>query len=86
LPVACSVSIDLRVDVQLLAGSSALDPSPVSRVDSLGFELLARTIRETNPDAIVAPNLVIGGTDAATSTPSPKAFIASVRCASRPTT
>jgi carboxypeptidase PM20D1 len=58
------VVADPRVDVQLLAGSSALDPSPVSRVDSLGFALLARTIRETHPDVVVAPNLVLGGTDA----------------------
>ncbi len=55
---------DPRVDVQLLEGSPALDPSPVSSVDSLGFELLTRTIRETNPDVVVAPNLVLGGTDA----------------------
>jgi carboxypeptidase PM20D1 len=55
---------DPRVDVKLLEGSSALDPSPVSRTDSLGFELLARTIRETHPDVVVAPNLVLGGTDA----------------------
>ena len=55
---------DPRVDVAILEGSSALDPSPVSRVDSLGFELLARTIRATHPDVIVAPNLVLGGTDA----------------------
>jgi carboxypeptidase PM20D1 len=55
---------DPSVDVEILEGSSALDPSPVSRVDSLGFELLARTIRSTHPDVIVAPNLVLGGTDA----------------------
>jgi carboxypeptidase PM20D1 len=55
---------DPRVDVQLLEGSSALDPSPVSRTDSTGFELLTRTIRETHPDVVVAPNLVLGGTDA----------------------
>jgi carboxypeptidase PM20D1 len=55
---------DPRVDVQVLEGSSALDPSSVSRTDSLGFELLARTIRETHPDTVVAPNLVLGGTDA----------------------
>jgi carboxypeptidase PM20D1 len=55
---------DPRVDVQVLAGSSPLDPSPISRTDSPGFELLARTIRATHPDTVVAPNLVLGGTDA----------------------
>jgi carboxypeptidase PM20D1 len=55
---------DPRVDVQVLEGSSALDPSPISRTDSPGFELLARTIRATHPDVVVAPNLVLGGTDA----------------------
>jgi carboxypeptidase PM20D1 len=42
----------------------ANEPSPESRTDSEGFALLARTIRESYPDVVVAPNLVLGGTDA----------------------
>src|SRR5690606_14870559 len=39
------------------------EPSPGSRVDG-AFAHLARTIRASHPDAVVAPNLVLGGTDA----------------------
>ncbi len=39
------------------------DPSPVSDVDSQAFARLQRTIREIFPDVIVAPYLVVGGTD-----------------------
>jgi len=55
---------DPRVAVALLEGSYSRDPSPESRTDSEPFALLTRTIRETHPDTIVAPNLVLGGTDA----------------------
>jgi carboxypeptidase PM20D1 len=39
------------------------DPSPVSPLDSFGMRAIVRTIRETYPEAAVAPNLVLGGTD-----------------------
>jgi len=39
------------------------DPSPVSPTDSDAFRLIERTIRETMPEAVVAPGLVIAGTD-----------------------
>ncbi|MCE2510448.1 MAG: M20 family peptidase [Alphaproteobacteria bacterium] len=39
------------------------EPSPVSATDSAPFRLLTRTIREIFPDVIVAPGLVLGGTD-----------------------
>ncbi|MGK2741999.1 M20 family peptidase [Tepidicaulis sp. LMO-SS28] len=39
-------------------------PSSVSPTDSDGFKLLSETIRATFPGAAVAPNLVVGGTDA----------------------
>ena len=39
------------------------DPSPVSPSDSDAYRLIERTIRETMPEAIVAPGLVIAGTD-----------------------
>jgi len=39
------------------------DPSPVSPSDSDAYRLIERTIRETMPEAVVAPGLVIAGTD-----------------------
>jgi carboxypeptidase PM20D1 len=41
----------------------ANEPSPVSPLDSFGMRAIVRTIREVYPDAAVAPNLVLGGTD-----------------------
>lgn len=38
-------------------------PSPVSSTTSASYHTLARTIRALEPDAIVAPSLVIAGTD-----------------------
>jgi carboxypeptidase PM20D1 len=40
------------------------NPSPVSPTDSEGFTVISTTIRQLYPEAIVAPNLVLGGTDA----------------------
>ena len=40
-----------------------VEPSPVSPVDAEEFGLLARTIRQVVPEAIVVPWLVVGGTD-----------------------
>jgi carboxypeptidase PM20D1 len=40
------------------------EPSPVSPVQGAAFELLARSVAESFPDALVAPALVVGGTDA----------------------
>jgi len=42
---------------------SARDPSPVSATTSAAYALLNRTIREIFPDTLVAPGLVIAGTD-----------------------
>jgi carboxypeptidase PM20D1 len=53
---------DPRVSVGTVGRSR--EPSPESRVDSEVYADLARTIREIFPDAIVAPYLVLGGTDA----------------------
>lgn len=44
-------------------GDSGGDPSPVSRPDSDGMRAIVRTIREIYPEAVVAPALVLGGTD-----------------------
>jgi carboxypeptidase PM20D1 len=52
----------LPVEVRALE-ETVSDPSPVTSVDSAPFRLLARTIREAVPGAIVAPWLVVGATD-----------------------
>ena len=52
---------DERVEVIMEAN---INPSPVSPTDSMGYELLASTIRGFDDDILVAPNLLIGGTDA----------------------
>jgi carboxypeptidase PM20D1 len=53
---------DPRVELRLLGEGS--DPSPVSPTDSPSWTLLQRTIRQVFPDAVVAPYLVVGATDA----------------------
>ncbi len=40
------------------------DPSPVSPIDSRGFQLIAKTIRGMDSNVLVAPYMVRGGTDA----------------------
>lgn len=52
---------DERVEVSVEYGS---DPSPVSPTDSRGYQLIASTIRAFQPETLVAPYLVRGGTDA----------------------
>jgi carboxypeptidase PM20D1 len=52
----------LPVEVRALE-ETVSNPSPVTSVDSAPFRLLARTIRETVPGAVVAPWLVVGATD-----------------------
>lgn len=39
------------------------EASPVSRSDTPAYRLLARTLRELQPDVVVAPGLLVGGTD-----------------------
>ncbi|WP_437683457.1 M20 family peptidase [Sorangium sp. So ce131] len=56
---------DPRVKVQILGGGKGKEPSPVSSVTSFGYTSIEKTIRQIFPDAIVAPSLVLGGTDSA---------------------
>ena len=56
------VVADDRVVATAQAGSRT-EPSRVSRVETRGFGLLARTVREVFPEAVVAPSLVLGATD-----------------------
>ena len=50
-----------RVDVKVLPG--ATEPSKVAPTDSASYRLIERTVRELFPGTIVAPGLMIGGTD-----------------------
>ncbi|MDP2958144.1 MAG: M20 family peptidase [Longimicrobiales bacterium] len=56
---------DERVQVSI-RGDEGVDPSPVSDVEGPAFQLLSRTIRQVlaGEDVVVAPYLVMGGTDA----------------------
>ena len=54
---------DPAVTVSPLDGFQS-EPSAVSPLDHPAFDLLARTIREIFPSALVAPSLMVGGTDA----------------------
>jgi carboxypeptidase PM20D1 len=53
---------DTRVRIATL-GPTLSEPSPESSVTSNGFTVIARTIREVFPGAIVVPSLVLGATD-----------------------
>src|SRR6184192_4269713 len=53
---------DSRISVEPLPGTMN-NPSVVTSVDAEPFQLLARTIRQVVPEAVVAPWLVVGGTD-----------------------
>ncbi|OGQ81936.1 MAG: hypothetical protein A2289_03625 [Deltaproteobacteria bacterium RIFOXYA12_FULL_58_15] len=53
---------DARVKVN--PGEGAADPSPMSPSDCWQFDLIEQTIREIYPDAVVAPSLMLGMSDA----------------------
>ncbi len=50
--------------IQITKGRMLSEPSKVSRTQSEGFKTLRKTITAVYPKALVAPFLVIGGTDA----------------------
>jgi carboxypeptidase PM20D1 len=54
---------DSRVEIHA-RDATRTEPSPVSPADGPELGAIARTVREVFPDAIVAPNLTIGATDA----------------------
>ena len=51
---------DPRISYEVFMNNN---PSSVSRTDTMGFKLIEQTIREFASDALVAPYLVMGGTD-----------------------
>jgi len=54
---------DDRVSIAILPGLNS-EASPVSSTESVAFREIQSTIRKVFPDAIVAPALVVGATDA----------------------
>jgi carboxypeptidase PM20D1 len=50
------------IKVSILNGKGN-DPSPVSEVNSWGFQTIQKTIHEIFPKTVVCPNLVVGATD-----------------------
>ena len=57
--------IELIDDDRVVVTSEyGFNPSPVSPVDSRGYQLIAKTIRGMDPEILVAPYMVRGGTDA----------------------
>jgi len=51
------------LDVDVAKQGQVTEPSPVSSKDSEAFGLLARSLRSLQPDVVVAPGLLVGGTD-----------------------
>lgn len=49
--------------IQIAPGAFQSESSPVSSVESEHFRLIAQTIRQVLPQAVVVPWLVVGGTD-----------------------
>lgn len=54
---------DKRITLEVYNPEYAKDPAPVSATNSFGFQVLHKTIRETVPEAVVAPGLFIAITD-----------------------
>ncbi len=52
---------DPRVELEMLPG--AVEPSKVAPTASASYKLIERTVRELFPGTVVAPGLMIGGTD-----------------------
>jgi len=55
-----SIINDPRISYEVFMNNN---PSPVSSTETIGYKLIEQTIREFADDAIVAPYLVMGGTD-----------------------
>ncbi|MBI5924334.1 MAG: M20 family peptidase [Aquabacterium sp.] len=51
------------LNVEVSHQPQVTEASPVSRSDTPAYQLMARTLRELQPDVVVAPGLLVGGTD-----------------------
>jgi carboxypeptidase PM20D1 len=69
---------DDRVQVSTLL--KRREPSPASRIRSQHYAVLSRTIREVFPGTVVAPYLMLGGSDARHYYPSKHPRQSSKRC------
>jgi len=56
------IIVDERVELQI-KDEFAMNPSPVSDIDSRSFKLLEESIHSTFPGVLVVPGLVLGATD-----------------------
>ena len=56
------VIADERIEVQLPSGS--FEPSRLASSNTEPFRLIERTVREIFPDSLVAPGLMLAGSDA----------------------
>jgi carboxypeptidase PM20D1 len=56
----CQVLDDPAIEIR---ASTAVEPSPVSPTDGPGFLALVAVLRQVFPDAVVAPGLLVAGTD-----------------------
>ena len=54
---------DSAITVTIHKGAFDTDPSPLSNINSFGFNTIRRTTKEIFEDTIVAPGLVFGATD-----------------------
>lgn len=55
------IVMDSRIKVELLGGNA---PSPVSKTSGLGYDNIKNAVSAVWPEAITAPSLVLGATDA----------------------
>lgn len=55
---------DPQMEVRCLRDEECREPTTVADIEGEGFELVRRAIVHTFPEAVVIPNLVVGGTDA----------------------
>lgn len=58
-----SIINDPRITITADVMEDNTPPSPVSPIETLGFRVIEKTIREIFPGTVVAPGLVIAGTD-----------------------
>ncbi len=54
---------DPAITVSIYKGSFDTNPSPISSINSFGFNIIRNTIREIFKGTIVTPGLVVGATD-----------------------
>jgi len=64
-----SVVADERIGIEIADEFGGREASPISSTDSFGFKVISSAIAGRYPDAVIAPYLVLGGTDSSHYTP-----------------